>query len=379
MIRIAALNLTGGGSSGGYRTYLSAILPRLAASPEVEEILCASPASLGAEVWLRGTPKIKFVQCKPFRFMRHAPDAGLRSALDCFRPDVVFVTLERYLNYRNVPTVIVVHNMAPLSDIAVTEGIFDKVKCGAQYLETRIAVNNSSAVIVPTEYVKDILTGKWATIKGKIAAIKFGGSPLPSGPRPPSGIDVPDNFIFTAGSLEVYRGFEDLVQVLPGLKSMFPGMKLLVAGGTRPATEGYLRMLKKMAAGLGVAEDIVWLGNLPGDELSWCYRHCAAFVMTSRVESFGFVALEAMQHGCVCVSAHSSCLPEIFGDTARYYEVGDKTELLSTLGAALSMTTADKAAAGAAAIERAGNFSWDRAAGSTLSILQRAAVRPFRN
>lgn len=45
-MKIAIINLTGGGMSGGYRKYLKDILPRMAASNIVEEILCATPSTI---------------------------------------------------------------------------------------------------------------------------------------------------------------------------------------------------------------------------------------------------------------------------------------------------------------------------------------------
>jgi hypothetical protein len=42
-MRLAVVNLTGGGFSGGYKKYLENMLPRLAEHSEVEALLCASP------------------------------------------------------------------------------------------------------------------------------------------------------------------------------------------------------------------------------------------------------------------------------------------------------------------------------------------------
>ncbi len=374
-MRIAVLNMTGGGSSGGYKKYLSAILPRLAARPEITEILCASPASLGAEAWLAGIPRIKFTECEPFRFMRHVPEAGLMAVMDRFRPDLVFVSLERYIRYRDVPVVTVVHNMAPLSGVKVSSGILDKTKCLAQFIETRMAVKNSAAVIAPTEYVRNFLIKKWKLENNRVTTINFGVSPAPKDSHPPAGMAVPGRFIFTAGSLEVYRGIEDIIQAMPGLKKTFPGLKLLTAGETRPATAGYLRNLHKRADGLGIADDIVWLGNLSEEELSWCYRNCAAFVMTSRVESFGFTALEAMQYGCNCVSTDSPCLPEIFRDCALYYTYGDIPGLSKAVSEVLAMNVTERGRFGAMGRHRASGFSWDEAAERTAEVLSKAAQK----
>nr|MDA8132013.1 hypothetical protein [Elusimicrobiota bacterium] len=127
-MKLAVLNLTGGGASVGYRRYVSAVLPRLAAFDEVEKVLCASPAALGVEGWLEPSPKINFARCEPFRFLRHSPDPGLKAALDAFGPDLIFVPLERYIDYKGLPVVTVLHNMAPLAGVPTGGGLKELLK-----------------------------------------------------------------------------------------------------------------------------------------------------------------------------------------------------------------------------------------------------------
>lgn len=50
-MRVAILNLTGGGISGGYRKYLQNVIPRMAKDLAIEEILCASPSSIDIQSW----------------------------------------------------------------------------------------------------------------------------------------------------------------------------------------------------------------------------------------------------------------------------------------------------------------------------------------
>lgn len=374
-MRIAILNLTGGGSSGGYKRYLSAILPRIAASTEIQAILCAAPPALAVQSWFPVSPKIRFADCQPFRFLRHAPDSGLLKSLDAFAPDLIFVPLERYVDYRNIPVVTVLHNMAPLAGARTGGGLMGWIKSAAQAYESKTAVRRSAAVITPTDYVREFLVKELQAPADKVTAIKFGPSPAPAELRRPVlwRDDASVKFIFTAGSMEMYRGLEDLITAMPMVGARFPGMKLAVAGGTRPATQSYLDGLKALAAAKGVDGEILWLGSLDDAEMAWGYANCSVFVMTSRLESFGFPALEAMQHGCPCVSSLSPCLPEIFGETARYYTAGDSAALAERLNEVLSRAPLEREKFSALALRRAGDFSWDAAAASTLEVLKKAA------
>ena len=243
----------------------------------------------------------------------------------------------------------------------------------ARKYETEVALKNAAAIIVPTQYVKNFIAESSAAPADRIAVIHYGRNAAAVEPRPPAYFPFAGRrFIFTAGSLEAYRGIEDLLRALPLLKERFPGIKLAVAGGARPATRGYFEGLKKLASGLGISEDIAWLGNLPERELSWCYANCSAFAITSRVESFCFVALEALAHGCNLVSTDSTCLPEISGDAALYYKAGDEKTLSAALSVILSRTAAEHRLFSTAAASRAAYFSWDKAAAATIEVFKKA-------
>ena len=56
-MRVAIINLTGGGMSGGYRKYLCNVLPRMAVYDDVGAILCATPESIGIQDWFDPMPK----------------------------------------------------------------------------------------------------------------------------------------------------------------------------------------------------------------------------------------------------------------------------------------------------------------------------------
>ncbi len=48
-MKIAIINITGGGMSGGYKKYLQNVIPRMARHNDVEAILCASPDSISVD------------------------------------------------------------------------------------------------------------------------------------------------------------------------------------------------------------------------------------------------------------------------------------------------------------------------------------------
>ncbi len=146
-MKIAIINITGGGISGGYRKYLRNVLPRMAVHHEVEAIFCATPDSIGVQDWFDTLPNVRFVSCKPFRFLFLNRDVELLRELARFSPDVIFVSLERYFYFNNVPVVNMIQNMEPL--ICPYEGnpVSEILKNWLRSQNDRKVVNKADRVI----------------------------------------------------------------------------------------------------------------------------------------------------------------------------------------------------------------------------------------
>lgn len=375
-MKIAIVNLTGGGISGGYRKYLTNILPAMVSHPDIDSILCAYPPTLDVENWIAPHQKLRLTHCRPFKFMRHAPDPELKRTLDDFRPDVLFIPVERYLGYGRVPIVTMIQNMAPLAGVKTTCGFVEKLKSLVQYLESKFAVKNAAQVIAPTNFVKDFLINDWHTPLRKISLIYHGANPPGENTSVRPSLlsqELAGRFIFTVGSLEPYRGPEDAILALNHLKQKNNfEHKLVIAGRYRPGTIKYYESLKRMVASHNLSQDVLWLGNLNEDELSWCYGNSSVFVMTSKVESFSMVAVEAMSHGCNCISTDSPCLPEIFKDSAVYYKAGDPRALAESIKTTLERSPGEYAEKSKTALNRAKEFSWDITAAMTVDVFKKA-------
>ncbi len=61
-------------------------------------------------------------------------------------------------------------------------------------------------------------------------------------------------------------------------------------------------------------------GFVSDEELTWLYQHAQAYVFPSLMEGFGLPGLEAMAQGAPVVSSNATCLPEVYGDAALYFD-----------------------------------------------------------
>ncbi|MEM7556716.1 MAG: glycosyltransferase family 4 protein [Cyanobacteria bacterium P01_A01_bin.84] len=95
---------------------------------------------------------------------------------------------------------------------------------------------------------------------------------------------------------DIYKGVDVTIRALPKVTAVFPNIKYLVIGRGDDQPR-----LAQLAQDLGVAEQVVFAGFVPTQELINHYRLADAYVMPSQ-EGFGIVYLEAMACGIPVIS-----------------------------------------------------------------------------
>jgi glycosyltransferase involved in cell wall biosynthesis len=240
-------------------------------------------------------------------------------------------------------------------------------------METFRAVRRADGIIAISDFVRQFLLKDWGIASEKIFPINFGApSPAADPVRP---VRLPPgwtDFIFTAGSIEPYRCLEDVIRAVEHSRTnLGRPLRVAIAGSARKSMQPYELRLKAMAERAGVKNDLCWTGQLSSAEMTWCYRSCSAFVMTSRTEASPSTVLEAMACGSVCIAADNAPLPEFFAETAQYYEPGDAEMLARKVTDVLSWDAEKRARVSAGACERSRQFTWETAAGKTVDLLER--------
>lgn len=369
-MRIAVVNLTAGGLSGGYRKYLRELVPRLAGAPGVEHVEVLLPEAANASQGLGGASVSEW----PRAGMR-ATRGWIRRRLEELDPGVVFIPTARFIS-SGYPTVVMVRNMEPLAAPFAGNSVVESLRNIARRAAARRACSKATKVIAVSDYVAAFVRDRWGIPSGRVAVVPHGVSApreeLPRTARPPGLGDAPD--IFTAGSVRPARGLEDLFAALLELRSAGARPNLAIAGSADRVSRTYAQRLQARAEQLGLAGQIRWLGHLESEQMSWCYRHCRVFAMTSRVEACPNVALEAMAHGAICVSSDNPPLPEFFADAANYYPAGSGAILADLLRARLSDSDISREQWRERARRRAADFSWDTSAARTLAVLRAGAA-----
>lgn len=99
-------------------------------------------------------------------------------------------------------------------------------------------------------------------------------------------------------SAERYKGFDEVLEVMPRLLPAFPDLTYLIVGYGSD-----MERLGQKAGRLGLEGHVIFAGRIPEAEKADYYRLADAYVMPSRGEGFGFVLLEAMACGVPVVAS----------------------------------------------------------------------------
>jgi glycosyltransferase involved in cell wall biosynthesis len=113
--------------------------------------------------------------------------------------------------------------------------------------------------------------------------------------------------------------------------------------------------------------NICCAGYVEEEDLGALFRHAHAFLMPSLYEGFGLPLVEAMSCGCPVVASNRGSLPEIAGDGAQCFDPFDISAMAEAL-LTLLRSPDELQRRRADALQRALDFSWDKAAFETVSV-----------
>ena len=143
--------------------------------------------------------------------------------------------------------------------------------------------------------------------------------------RKKHGID-PDDFVLLAvGRLVYKKGFYYLIKAMPGLLRRFPRTKLVIGG------DGELRAeLKKLTVKLGIADRVLFAGNIDRNDIVYYYNMADVMVSPSIVDKEGNVdggpvaSFESMACGKPQVVTDILGVAEIIKNGVNGYKVPQK-------------------------------------------------------
>jgi len=200
------------------------------------------------------------------------------------------------------------------------------------------AARRASAVIVPSEFVRDRVVEALGIEEERVRAIAHGIDHARFHP----GDESREPFLLYPARPWPHKNHPRLFEALALVRRERPDLRLVLTG------EG---SYDRLPAGVEAR------GRVTGEELATLYRRAAALVFPSLYEGFGQPPLEAMASGCPVACSDLPALREVCADAAAYFDPFSPESI-----AAVSLDAIGRDAG--AGFERAARFTWEASAGA---------------
>lgn len=220
-------------------------------------------------------------------------------------------------------------------------------------------VDRADRIVAISEFTKNDLIEHIHTGDKKIDVIYNGCNLYRGEIRQPETVPTGD-FIFAIATVLPKKNFH----VLPCLLQD-NNLELIIAGNK----SDYVDVIIDEARRYGVENRVKIIGPIDESVKHWYFKHCKAFAFPSIAEGFGLPVIEAMAYGKPVFLSRHTCLPEIGGDYAYYFNTDfDRTLMQEEFRKGLDDYYANEQAKAEAIRNHARQFSWANAARRYLDI-----------
>jgi glycosyltransferase involved in cell wall biosynthesis len=317
--------------------------------------------------WQPSNPNFSALAC-PYKEFTFGEQIGLRRQIAGLKADLVHFPFPQQPTWYHGRTVTTIQDLTTLrfDNPSKNKLVF---RCKQQVYKHVIkrAVRKSEQIMVPTEYVKKDLMNFSGAKSSRITVTYEAADAITD---PPEALPDLENkqFIMYVGRPTPHKNLERLIEAFGRLRAQHPDLVLVLAG---KKDANYQRI--ESASQKNGAKGLLFTDYVTEGQLRWLYEHCAAYVFPSLSEGFGLPGLEAMIHGAPVVSSNSTCLPEVYGDAAHYFDPFDVIAMADAINEVLTDKDLRQKLIENGR-QQAKKYSWQHMAEQTLVIYKQALV-----
>ena len=310
-------------------------------------------------------PNFKVVESN-FKEFTFAEQIGFLKQLNGIKDDLVhFGMTQQPILYRGkAVTAILDLTTARFRNPAKNWLVFTLKQWVYRFVIKYVARKSSRVITISNFTKKDVV--QYAKISPNKISVIYPATDKITVPAEPIASLADKDFIMYVGRAQPHKNLKNLVEAFAKLKSNQPKLHLVLAG----KIDDNYRLLQEYVKNRGV-NDVVFTDFVSEGQLRWLYENAKAYVFPSLSEGFGLPGLEAMVHGAPVVSSNAACLPEIYKDSALYFNPKSTTDMAEKI----KMVLDDKEVAAKLrhkGPKLAAEYSWERTAKQTVTVYDEA-------
>lgn len=295
-----------------------------------------------------------------------AEQTGFKRFLDELAPDLVHFCMPQQPILYTGKVVTTIHDLTLLNTYNSDKNwfLYTAKQFVGRFVFKRVA-KKSHTVITGTNYVKQTIVDYTKIPESKIV-VTLESADIPDVEQEPFKPIVGKQYIMYVGSQSDYKNIRRLIQAHQSLLATHPDLLLVLVGKTT-GINGRAAGKNKEWVEKNNFTNIVFTGFVSDGQLAWIYSNTIAYVFPSLMEGFGLPGLEAMLYNAPVISSNATCLPEVYGDAAEYFDPYDLDDMTATIERVISdeKLRSKMAAAGATQVKK---YSWKRMAEQTHQV-----------
>ena len=319
-----AINTTSAVAGGGV-TYLKNLLTYLSKINTNHQYLILTTLK-GKEVFYFQHPNFKFLS-----FRTPSKNSLLRILWE--QLNVPFILKKEGVNvlfspgnvcplFTQIPNVIMIQNIEPFSNLLSKKR---GLRLRLLKLLTMLSIKKAQRVIFPSMRARNLIETSGTFVK-HAEVIYHGINKEIFHPHTEEDMSYQckkkynlDKFILYVSHIQRYKNFLELIKAFVLLKDKIGNdIQLVFAGGC--FDEEYYRKMQDFIREHRYEDRIIFLGNVPYEELPFLYSACMIFVYPSTCESFGMTLVEAMACGAPILTSNIEPMTEICANAAIYFD-----------------------------------------------------------
>lgn len=307
------------------------------------------------------------VRVADYRHYSLGEQVGLALLLYRLRPDLVHFTMPQQPLLWLGRRITTIHDLTLVryENIDMNPRVYRLRKLIFTLLLKNVAWR-SRRVITPTEYVRaDLADWLGQRYLAKTTTTLEAGDIPHAQPEP-----IPKvkglRYICFVGNAFPYKNLGRIVDAYQKLKISYPWLQLVFAG----KKDYFYQQLEASITERGI-KGVHILGYISEGQKRWLLGHAECHITASLSEGFHIPALEAMYEGCPVILSDASCLPEVGGDAALYFDPASTDDLVRVVSLLLD-SPAERQRLIERGHARVKQFSWKRMARQTLRLYKDA-------
>lgn len=223
-----------------------------------------------------------------------------------------------------------------------------------------VAARKARHIIAPTEFTRQEVSKKLGVSLDKITVTHEAAgvaNDLVQAYEQPF-----KEFMLYVGQQSDYKNIKRLGDAHQKLLKKHPDLGLILVGSKNASAlknESYFSSKNY--------KNILFTGFVGDPQLAWLFKNCHVYAFPSLMEGFGLPGLEAMNYGAPVTSSNATCLPEVYGKAAHYFNPTDSNDIVRAIEDVLSNPSyRDELIANG--YEQVKKYSWRRMAEQTHSV-----------